>query len=147
MCFLNNRFGITATSQCLTFTGVCYQQAKQALHTALPERLLCREKEYKEVNDFLDGCLKKKKPGSMYISGAPGTGKTAVLSRTLHRLEVSGVTVKHSNLVRIFAEWKKIGKDQVFGGKYREFFFFFQCKSNRKILYPTSSVLTFFSRI
>ena len=68
--------------------GVCYQKAKQALHTALPDRLLCREKEYKEVNDFLDYHLSKKRPGSMYISGAPGTGKTAVLSKTLNRIQV-----------------------------------------------------------
>lgn len=68
--------------------GVCYQKAKQALHTAMPDRLLCREKEYKEVNDFLSNHLSKNTPGSLYISGAPGTGKTAVLSKTLNRLQV-----------------------------------------------------------
>jgi Cdc6-like AAA superfamily ATPase len=36
----------------------------------------------------LDTHLSKKTPGSMYISGAPGTGKTAVLSKTLNRIQV-----------------------------------------------------------
>ena len=62
--------------------AACYHKAKQALHTALPEKLVCREKEYKEVNDFLDNHINKKTPGSLYISGAPGTGKTAVLSQS-----------------------------------------------------------------
>ena len=70
------------------FSGLCYQKAKRVLHTALPKTLLCREKQFKEVNGFLDKCLNKHQPGSLYISGAPGTGKTAVLSHTLLRLQV-----------------------------------------------------------
>ncbi|XP_072031451.1 cell division control protein 6 homolog [Amphiura filiformis] len=60
--------------------GECYQKAKQALHTSVPDRLLCREKETKAISSFLQEHLGKDKPASMYISGAPGTGKTACLS-------------------------------------------------------------------
>ncbi|ELT90542.1 hypothetical protein CAPTEDRAFT_148720 [Capitella teleta] len=65
----------------------CYQNVKKALHTALPDRLLCREAEMKTVNDFLDVHLGDEAPGSLYISGAPGTGKTAVVSLIRQRLQ------------------------------------------------------------
>ena len=73
---------------CVNFVGVCYQEAKQALNTALPKKLFCREKQYNDVSSFLDRCLQKQVPGSMYISGAPGTGKTAVMSTIIKKLQV-----------------------------------------------------------
>eukprot|EP00730_Choanoeca_flexa_P003947 TRINITY_DN11544_c0_g4_i3.p1 TRINITY_DN11544_c0_g4~~TRINITY_DN11544_c0_g4_i3.p1 ORF type:complete len:868 (+),score=169.03 TRINITY_DN11544_c0_g4_i3:139-2742(+) len=49
---------------------------------AVPPEIICRDKEQEVVKTFwqehVDGC----KPGSLYISGKPGTGKTA----TLHQL-------------------------------------------------------------
>ena len=71
------------------FLGECYTAAKQALHTALPDRLLCREKELKVVQGFIDNHVYKGAPGSMYVSGAPGTGKTAVLSHVMRQVQVS----------------------------------------------------------
>ncbi|XP_034612135.1 cell division control protein 6 homolog [Trachemys scripta elegans] len=63
--------------------GTCYQQAKSVLHTAVPDRLLAREKETDAIRQFLKEHVCGEKPGSLYISGAPGTGKTACLSRIL----------------------------------------------------------------
>uniref|UniRef100_UPI00398F6283 cell division control protein 6 homolog n=1 Tax=Pristiophorus japonicus TaxID=55135 RepID=UPI00398F6283 len=63
--------------------GTCYQQTKQALNTAIPERLLARENEIKAITQFLMNHVCGEKPGSLYISGAPGTGKTACLERIL----------------------------------------------------------------
>ena len=68
--------------------GACYQQTKQLLHTGLPERVICRETEQDYVNSFLDSHIKKKLSGSLYISGAPGTGKTAVVSNMMKSLKV-----------------------------------------------------------
>ncbi|XP_068118236.1 cell division control protein 6 homolog [Hyperolius riggenbachi] len=62
--------------------GTCYQQAKCALNTAVPERLLAREKETAAIISFLKTHVCEK-PGSLYISGAPGTGKTACLTKLL----------------------------------------------------------------
>ncbi|KAM3921134.1 cell division control protein 6 homolog [Leptodactylus fuscus] len=62
----------------------CYQQAKSALNTAVPERLLAREKETSTILSFLKTHVSSQKPGSLYISGAPGTGKTACLNKLLH---------------------------------------------------------------
>ncbi|XP_037349907.1 cell division control protein 6 homolog [Talpa occidentalis] len=63
--------------------GTCYQQAKLVLNTAVPDRLPAREKEMNVIRDFLREHICGKKAGSLYLSGAPGTGKTACLSRIL----------------------------------------------------------------
>ncbi|XP_067397359.1 cell division control protein 6 homolog isoform X2 [Emydura macquarii macquarii] len=63
--------------------GTCYQQAKSVLHTGVPDRLHAREKETDALWRFLKEHVCEEKPGSLYISGAPGTGKTACLSRIL----------------------------------------------------------------
>ncbi|XP_054850589.1 cell division control protein 6 homolog [Eublepharis macularius] len=63
--------------------GTCYQQAKTVLHTAVPDQLHARETEMCFLHQFLKEHLCGEKPGSLYVSGAPGTGKTACLSRVL----------------------------------------------------------------
>ncbi|XP_033097648.1 cell division control protein 6 homolog [Anneissia japonica] len=63
--------------------GECYMKVKKALHTSVPDRLLCRDKETSQIMSFLQAHIGKKKPGSLYISGAPGTGKTACLSHII----------------------------------------------------------------
>uniref|UniRef100_A0A8C6Y4E2 Cell division control protein n=1 Tax=Naja naja TaxID=35670 RepID=A0A8C6Y4E2_NAJNA len=69
--------------------GTCYQQAKSLLHTAVPDQLLARDKETGILQRFLLEHVCRKKPGSLYISGAPGTGKTACLNRALLDLKVT----------------------------------------------------------
>ncbi|KAI8496517.1 AAA ATPase [Branchiostoma belcheri] len=66
-----------------------YQSAKKALHTAVPDYLLCREKETKVITDFLEEHTTKQQPGSLYISGAPGTGKTACLTHIMRNMKGS----------------------------------------------------------
>ncbi|MBZ3886856.1 Cell division control protein 6-like protein, partial [Sciurus carolinensis] len=67
--------------------GTCYQQAKLVLNTAVPDRLPAREKEIDVIKNFLREHICGKKAGSLYLSGAPGTGKTACLSRILQDLK------------------------------------------------------------
>lgn len=57
-------------------------------HTAKPERLIGRDKEMAEVRAFLKSHMSKKTAGSLYISGAPGTGKTAVLTTIIDEMKV-----------------------------------------------------------
>ncbi|NXK57212.1 CDC6 protein, partial [Chauna torquata] len=64
-------------------TGTCYQQAKRVLHAAVPDRLHGRERETGAIRQFLREHLGARRPGSLYIAGAPGTGKTACVSRVL----------------------------------------------------------------
>ena len=58
--------------------------ARAALHTGTPTQLLCREQQVDNMNQWLDKHLVSGKPGSMYVSGAPGTGKTASLAHLLN---------------------------------------------------------------
>ncbi|XP_036889398.1 cell division control protein 6 homolog [Sturnira hondurensis] len=67
--------------------GTCYQQAKLVLNTAVPDRLPAREKEMDVIRNFLREHICGGKAGSLYLSGAPGTGKTACLSRILQDLK------------------------------------------------------------
>lgn len=69
------------------------QSVKQALHTAIPERLMSREAERASIRSFLEDKVLQHVPGSLYISGAPGTGKTACLNCVLQemRAELSSV--------------------------------------------------------
>lgn len=64
-----------------------FLSVKQALHTAIPERLLSRETERGFIKSFLEEKVLQKLPGSVYISGAPGTGKTACLNCVLQEMK------------------------------------------------------------
>ena len=60
-----------------------FQEARAALHTGTPSELLCRETQVQTMEAWLDQHLVAGNSGSMYISGAPGTGKTATLTHLL----------------------------------------------------------------
>jgi cell division control protein 6 len=47
-----------------------------------------RVAESKVIDDFLHKYVSQETAGSMYVSGAPGTGKTAVLLKAIERLKV-----------------------------------------------------------
>ncbi|XP_035516381.1 cell division control protein 6 homolog [Morone saxatilis] len=64
-----------------------FQDVKQALHTAVPERLLSREAERASIRSFLEDKVLQRLPGSLYISGAPGTGKTACFNCVLQEMK------------------------------------------------------------
>ncbi|CAC5414696.1 CDC6 [Mytilus coruscus] len=66
-----------------------YHLAKQSFHTAKPDRIVGREVETETVNQFVRGHVTKKTGGSLYISGAPGTGKTAVLTHILDNVKAA----------------------------------------------------------
>ena len=57
---------------------------KKSLHGSLPSTMLCREEQLATLTEYLTSHLSNKKPGSLYISGAPGTGKTACLTHILN---------------------------------------------------------------
>uniref|UniRef100_A0AAQ5XZG7 Cell division control protein n=1 Tax=Amphiprion ocellaris TaxID=80972 RepID=A0AAQ5XZG7_AMPOC len=64
-----------------------FQGVKQALHTAVPERLLSREAERASIRSFLEEKVLQRHPGSLYISGAPGTGKTVCFNCVLQEMK------------------------------------------------------------
>ncbi|KAJ8978816.1 hypothetical protein NQ317_018906 [Molorchus minor] len=62
-------------------------KARSHLHVSyVPTALPCREKEYSGVFNFLEGKLLDGCGGCMYISGVPGTGKTATVTAVVNNL-------------------------------------------------------------
>lgn len=62
--------------------------ARERLHvSAVPQSLPCREKEYNEIYNFLEGKIIDSCGGCMYVSGVPGTGKTATTTAVIRSLQ------------------------------------------------------------
>lgn len=60
-----------------------YSNLCQVLHNSIPKKLLNRDDELKVLKEFVHDSIIDSKPGSLYICGAPGTGKTACLTKVL----------------------------------------------------------------
>ncbi|XP_076326085.1 origin recognition complex subunit 1 isoform X3 [Tachypleus tridentatus] len=61
--------------------------ARVKLHvSAVPEYLPCREYEFSDIYSFIEGKLFDESGGCMYISGVPGTGKTATVREVIKHL-------------------------------------------------------------
>ncbi|XP_078046379.1 cell division cycle 6 isoform X2 [Augochlora pura] len=67
------------------FGSEMYRNARKALHSSVPETLPGREPELSQLQDFMEEHVKTEKSASLYISGPPGTGKTACLSKLILR--------------------------------------------------------------
>lgn len=80
----------------LDFDGTA--AVKKSLHGSLPSTMLCREEQLATLTDYITSHLSNKKSGSLYISGAPGTGKTACLS---HILNNSTELLKSTSVVMV----------------------------------------------
>lgn len=65
-----------------------YQNARKVLHSTVPSQMPSREKEHQELRLFIKNHLCDGTSGTLYISGPPGTGKTASLSVILKEPEV-----------------------------------------------------------
>jgi hypothetical protein len=74
--------------------------AKRAFQRcSTPSRLVGREPERKVIGDFLSTCLGNQdaeavKGSSLYISGCPGTGKTALVNEVITALQVKNAHIK-----------------------------------------------------
>lgn len=64
------------------------KQAKAVFRvSAAPDRLVGRDKERKVIQEFISNTVAVHKSGSLYLSGAPGTGKTALVEHTLSSMQ------------------------------------------------------------
>lgn len=66
-----------------------YQSARQALHGTSPTEMPGRERELCQLRDFIVEHIENSTSGSLYISGPPGTGKTASLNMILQDDHIS----------------------------------------------------------
>jgi len=63
-------------------------EAQQRLHvSAVPDSLPCREEEFAEIFGYVESKLQEEKGGCCYISGVPGTGKTATVMEVIRYLQ------------------------------------------------------------
>lgn len=65
-----------------------YQNARKSLHSSITEYLPGREEELTRLQKCLLEHLDQETSGSLYISGPPGTGKTACLFKIMQQSEV-----------------------------------------------------------
>ncbi|OQR77803.1 origin recognition complex subunit 1-like [Tropilaelaps mercedesae] len=64
-----------------------FENALEKLHVcAVPDQLACRETQFAEIYDFVESRLADEIGGCMYISGVPGTGKTATVREVMEAL-------------------------------------------------------------
>ncbi|XP_004774516.1 origin recognition complex subunit 1 [Mustela putorius furo] len=64
------------------------EEARLRLHvSAVPESLPCREQEFQNIYNFVESKLLDRTGGCMYISGVPGTGKTATVHEVIRCLQ------------------------------------------------------------
>uniref|UniRef100_A0A668AWF7 Cell division control protein n=1 Tax=Myripristis murdjan TaxID=586833 RepID=A0A668AWF7_9TELE len=64
------------------------EEASTRLHvSAVPDSLPCREQEFQDVYSFVESKIMDGTGGCMYISGVPGTGKTATVHEVMRCLQ------------------------------------------------------------
>lgn len=81
---------ITARSQPVNRRRSQLEVARESLHvSAVVKSLPCRENEFENVYRFVEGKLLDKCGGCMYISGVPGTGKTATVTQAIRELKTN----------------------------------------------------------
>ncbi|AWP10436.1 putative origin recognition complex subunit 1 [Scophthalmus maximus] len=68
--------------------GNVLEEARARLHvSSVPESLPCREQEFQDVYSFVESKIVDGTGGCMYISGVPGTGKTATVHEVMRCLQ------------------------------------------------------------
>ncbi|XP_063695681.1 LOW QUALITY PROTEIN: origin recognition complex subunit 1 [Culicoides brevitarsis] len=84
------RFPNRSTSDSVKTDGQALQLARERLHVAaVPKTLPCRNKEFENIYAFLEGKLLDNCGGCMYVSGVPGTGKTATTTEVIRTLKAA----------------------------------------------------------
>uniref|UniRef100_A0A8C9XIF1 Origin recognition complex subunit 1 n=1 Tax=Sander lucioperca TaxID=283035 RepID=A0A8C9XIF1_SANLU len=64
------------------------EEARTRLHvSSVPESLPCREQEFQDIYSFVESKIVDGTGGCMYISGVPGTGKTATVHEVMRCLQ------------------------------------------------------------
>lgn len=75
-----------------------YSQARQLFaRGANSGRLVGRDAEREKVATFINDCVGSQRGGCLYISGPPGTGKSAMVGEVCQDIDLSSVKVSHVN--------------------------------------------------
>lgn len=102
----------TVTTQKPSPTRNKYQNARRVLNSAECQNLPGREQQLQELKEFFTEHLQKGCSGSLYVSGQPGTGKTACLSLLLKLDEFKNrlqrVYINCTSIASVGAVYKKL---------------------------------------
>ncbi|KAH8365722.1 hypothetical protein KR093_003786 [Drosophila rubida] len=89
-----------------------YQNARRVLNSAETLKLPGRETQLQELREFFSSHLDSQTSGSLYVSGQPGTGKTACLSMLLRAPEyaqrLQRVYINCTSIASVGAVYKKL---------------------------------------
>ncbi|KAH8415704.1 hypothetical protein KR222_010406 [Zaprionus bogoriensis] len=89
-----------------------YQNARRVLNSAETLHLPGRESQLQELREFFSSHLDAQTSGSLYVSGQPGTGKTACLSLLLRAPEyaqrLQRVYINCTSIASVGAVYKKL---------------------------------------
>ncbi|EDV50651.1 cell division control protein 6 homolog [Drosophila erecta] len=89
-----------------------YQNARRVLNSAETQNLPGRESQLQELREFFSSHLDSQTSGSLYVSGQPGTGKTACLSLLLRDPDFSKrlqrVYINCTSIASVGAVYKKL---------------------------------------
>ncbi|GAB1741495.1 hypothetical protein NU219Hw_g6724t1 [Hortaea werneckii] len=67
-------------------TTAVYNQARQLFsRCSAPGRLVGRDSERQELNTFVERCIESESAGCLYVSGPPGTGKSALVDEVVRQ--------------------------------------------------------------
>ncbi|RAQ55331.1 cell division control protein Cdc6 [Aspergillus flavus] len=88
----------TSTPQATQTTQTIYTQARQLFaRGANSGRLIGREAEREKLASFIQDGLESQQGGCLYVSGPPGTGKSALVKEACDELDLGSVKVTHVN--------------------------------------------------
>ncbi|BDD55876.1 AAA ATPase [Monascus purpureus] len=85
-----------------TSSQTVYTQARQLFaRGANPGRLIGRESEREKLVSFIQDGVESRRGGCLYVSGPPGTGKSAMVEEVCRELELKTVHISHINCASI----------------------------------------------
>ncbi|KAE8389724.1 P-loop containing nucleoside triphosphate hydrolase protein [Aspergillus alliaceus] len=89
---------LTSTPTATQTTQTVYTQARQLFaRGANSGRLIGREAEREKLLSFIQDSLKSRHGSCLYVSGPPGTGKSAMVKEVCDELDLGSVKVTHVN--------------------------------------------------
>ena len=83
----NNKLDPKGSKSSLSIAQRCQQARDKLQLNTVPETLPCRETEFWEIFAAVQGALLDRRGACIYISGVPGTGKTATVHEVIRKLE------------------------------------------------------------